>query len=244
MSNSFRQEDNEGSFSSQIAEKMYSKIKPEIESLKSNNVQEQKFQPPVIKKAKSSVDTQIINNDVEEEKTTAKETPTTSKIDKFIIPKKVELADETVNQEEPKTTTIVEQDTTVKPIESENANESGATNEDYKHVVEKTVTFGNDSKVYEIRKHKNNTYFVPKSITEQSFNKIIKDLPNGVNVDNFINYFKTEGLTQMNQSLEKYIGIGNTYNRYLNDWFIKANTAHQNQKGNALKTNWIFKNFF
>ena len=33
VSNAYRDEDNQGSFSSQIAEKTYSKIKPEIESL-------------------------------------------------------------------------------------------------------------------------------------------------------------------------------------------------------------------
>ena len=84
--------------------------------------------------------------------------------------------------------------------------------------------------MYEIRKHNNNSYLVPSSITELAYIKLIKDIPNGVNVDNFINYMKTDGLKHMNENIQKYSGVGNMYNRYLNEWFIKANTTYQNQK--------------
>ena len=251
MSNVNRQEDNTASFSSLIADKTYSKIKTEMDSFKSNDHGEQKLQ---IKPQK------LVSNvkklEPKENKVLQKQDPPTiSKIAKFIEPNKVETKPESMveeaNQETimNETTTIMpELETSVLPLEStspETSQNVATKMERGKFEVVKTVSFAGDEKVYEVRKNNNSSYLVPRTITENAYSKLLRDLPDGVDIDNLINYIKQDGLKNMKHSIDKHKDTTNIYNKMLNEWFVKANTSYQNQKGSALITNkWIFKKYF
>ena len=215
-------------FSSQIAEKMYSKIKPDIDTLKDKPPERItkriiKMQPRVYsnKRIKREKKEDIINEDL------YKTAIDHSKYDMLEDEEEEEeAADEEAqaSNDDKENNQLLSQ--TLSPIKL-NESKSGKKKVSIANWSPKTETF-------QIKVGENNrSYVVPPNITKAAFLKIQQLVSHGSNTDNILKYMEEEGLTNLRQmiSAKKKTKPNNIISKERNRYYEALNKTNANQQG-------------
>ena len=205
-------------FSSQLADKMYSKIKPDIETLKEPYVtQSIKNEPRQSNKKRTRVK---LNKTVNEKFDTTKSEMNDSSFD---------LAD-------------------ANSVFFDDQLENAQTSKKTVTIASPSKFYKNEEKPYKIFTAENKAqYVVPVGITDTRLKELQELAPNGVDVERAMKYMNTEGERIINEELAQKSGQANIQTRARNTYYIEMNKKflkEQEGKGLSHAKTWNFKKFF
>lgn len=265
LSKAIQNEDYADSFSTQIAEKMYNKIKPEIDSLKTQrktHMQPKKltFEDQIMTPQQQPESSKLTLNDTTLNVTNNDENLLENKFENTLYRSALEENfQDSPEQQQPTSNT------------QKNETKEETNEDDEKELIKKAKTIQysiDDSKPEKIGEWNfnvisvnNKPFLVPDCFTDAAYRIMLTKNPMGVNVPKMIKFMQDKGVNQLDAILDKYGDDKSNRNwktREINNFFKKCyenfRLDKQPQNGNALfekqfeeKTllkNWIFNKYF
>ena len=236
LSNAAQNDNYVETMASQVADKTYSKFKPDIDNLK--NKQTQKIITKKIFRIGPGLTTK--KRRVKQEAASNEELYKTMNEDLYktaiddpnneLSENDDEEEDEDENNIEPKTSIL----------------NSALKNDTFSEDISKkkvTIATSETEKLFEVKTSSNGKqYIVPPRITEDAFVRMQEAAPNGVNTDDIIKHMKSEGKIELFKKVKSQ--IPQLASRERNNFFISINKEFKLQDGQGLKSQWAFKKFF
>ena len=225
--------------SSQVAEKMYSKIKPDLDSINEKEpekiITKRIFHIRPKNTNKRRIKKDRMNEDFN--KTAFNEELYRTAYDNT----KLEMSDDDDEEVEvPQTTNAPYKTYSFLDVKTPEESDESSN----KKV---TITTDDTADLYMIKTSANNKqYIVPPKITEDAFNRMQEAAPNGVLLEDIIKYLKKDGRIDLKQTLQS--DRPNLISKQRNNFFIQLNKKFKQQDGEGLKNkkkkHWTFKSFF
>ena len=240
--------------SSQIADKMFSKIKPELDSFKNRSIQKI---PKV--QIKEDYDSSFIEEEVKPSTSKAVTFEDEDTINQSFLGNSVlyKTAIEPDNEKNQQSSDETDEDDAVDENDEEETLDENDEVENFRNQKEKKkskydqqaqiIQFKNDERIFKVRTINNKAYFVPDCITDVAQENLIRTFPQGMDINKMTNLMTSGGLSMLTEASKKYSKYGadrKYYTKSINQWFLKNGIGIGQNGSSLLNRQWIFKKIF